>query len=450
MPERQERAAQLSLRTANEDDFAFVTDLIDSALAPYYGGDHRAHARRIFATHVSGGKDRLGFFSFEQKMFILEVGGERAGIVHVVGKRQGTYKISPLIVAPRFRGQRGLGSTLLSVAEDYAKTHGARQMYCTVAEENRAALGFFLNKGYIPAGRSDSHYKPGIAEIMLYKPFAAHDATDVFDRPNISVLPMEREHEPSVRMLLLQHLPQHFDGIEDSWVDALFAGHNRRESGDVNDKYKLIFVATDRQDQVLGVAGATPKKGEPIKIMPLVAPTLPAFVALLNDIPFALREFGRKLYVHIAPTATETRFLQQRGWRLDAAMPSAYHEELVTQQWSMDVTREDFMRTIRVKQKYLSFIKSGKKTLEVRVAYPGIRTIRADERIRFMSMDDSQVVRVRGVRFYKTFDEMLLSEDPAQIVPDVARTDVLRILREIYPHEKEKLGVVVLDVEKAS
>jgi len=69
----------------------------------------------------SGGIDRLGFFSFEQRMFIAEVDGERAGMMHVVGKRQSTYKISPLIVAPEFQGSHGLGSRLLSYAENYAR-----------------------------------------------------------------------------------------------------------------------------------------------------------------------------------------------------------------------------------------------------------------------------------------------------------------------------------------
>ena len=436
------------VREAIEDDSTFVIELMQSALDPYYGGDHRAHAQRIFSTHVSGGKDRLGFFSFEQKMFVLEIERRRAGIVHVVGKRQGTYKISPLILSPEFRGKGGYGSLLLSTAEEYARENQARQMYCTVAEQNKSALQFFTAKGYFCAGRSDSHYKAGITEVMLYKPFASAEATDIFDRPNISVLSMDESHEPAVRALLLEHLPSSFDGIDDNWVSALFDGYRRRKFSDVNQKYKLIFIASDRAGNVLGVAAATPKKGEPIKIMPLVSPTMPGFAALLSDVPFLLREFGRKLYVHISPTADQTRFLQQRGWHLDAAMPSAYHENIVTQQWSMDLTKEDFMRTMRVKKRYLDLIKSGRKTLEVRVGYSSVNTIQAEERIRLMSMDESQVVRVREVRRYRCFEEMLAKEDPLKIVPDVHQDQVLPMLKEIYPPDKETLGVVVLEIQR--
>lgn len=147
------------IREAREGDFAWVENLMQNALETYYGGDHRTHAKRIFDTHISGGIDRLGFFSFEQRMFIAEVDGERAGMIHVVGKRQSTYKISPLIVAPEFQGSHGLGSRLLSYAESYARGQQARQLYCTVAEQNVVALQFFLRKGFIRAGSSDSHYK---------------------------------------------------------------------------------------------------------------------------------------------------------------------------------------------------------------------------------------------------------------------------------------------------
>ena len=273
----------MDIREAREEDFEFIMELMDVVLKPYYGGDHRAHAERIFSTHISGGKDRIGHFSFEQKMFILTLNSTPAGMIHLVGKRQGTYKISPIIVAPQYQGEYGLGTMLLEFAENYARDNNARQMYCTVAEQNNSALQFFIRKRYLVAGRSDSHYKPNITEVMLYKIFITPDFEEKFDRPNISVLPCEEFHEPQVRQLLLNILPKHFKGIDSNWVDALFGGYKRRNSRDVNMKYKLIYVAINRKKRVLGVAGATPKKGKPIKIMPLVTTTLPAFVALITS-----------------------------------------------------------------------------------------------------------------------------------------------------------------------
>lgn len=152
----------VGIREAVSTDFEFVASLMESALAPFYSGDHRAHARRIFDSHVLGGIDDIGHFSAEQKMFIAEVDGVPAGVIHVVGKKQRTYKISPLIVHPDFRGGFGVGRALLEHAEMYAKANGARQIYCTVAEQNKGALQFFLKNNYIVGGRSHSHYKIGI------------------------------------------------------------------------------------------------------------------------------------------------------------------------------------------------------------------------------------------------------------------------------------------------
>ena len=276
--------SKISIRLARPEDENFVINLITSALSPYYGGDHKAHAARIFSTHTAGGTDQLGFFSIEQRMFIATLGKEPdappLGLIHLVGKRQQTYKISPLIVAPQVRRRLHVGTALLKFAEDYARAANARELYCTVAEENRHALQFFVRNGFVVAGRSDSHYKQGIAELMLYKLLLSADTVAMFDTPNISVTAMTTDDEPQVRALLLGKLPEHFSGIDDAWVDALFAGYSRRNERDVNKKYKLIFVATDRQHNVLGVAAATPKKGEPIKVMPLIATSIPAFSAL--------------------------------------------------------------------------------------------------------------------------------------------------------------------------
>jgi len=260
------------------------------------------------------------------------------------------------------------------------------------------------------------------------------------------VLPLEDRYEPEVRELLLRELPKHFSGIDDAWVDALFKGYTRRNDRDVNKKYKLIFVAVDRSDKVLGIAGATPKKGEPIKLMPLIASTEPAFAALITDLPHHLRPYGRKVYAHVAAGPHETITLQKHGWHLDAALPAAYHEKYVTQQWSIDIDTEDFMRTIRVKQRFLDYIKAGTKPLEVRVGYDFIKTIEIGERIRFAARDDEQVVVIQDIRTYKSFKDMASVEDLSLVVPGKSSEEVMKVLREIYPPSRERLGVYVLQV----
>jgi ASC-1-like (ASCH) protein/GNAT superfamily N-acetyltransferase len=417
------------------------------ALAPYYDGDHVAHARRIFHAHLRGGRDEFGYFSLEQKMFILDLDGQPAGMIHVVRKRQDTFKVSPIIVAEQHRGVKGLGGRLLESAEHYAGGHAARQMYCTVSEENRAALQFFARHGYTVAGRAPHQYKPGIAELMMYKPFRATGFEDRFDEPNITVSPLEEDLEPQVTELLLRTLPEHFQGIDEAWVASLFAGYRRRSTGDISQKYKLVSVALGRPRNVLGVLAATPKKGAPIRIMPFVATTLPAFIALLTEMPYLLKPHGRKLYLHALPTVEETIALQQRGWVLEGLLPGAYHRDQVIQQWGIELPGEDFMRLMRVKKHYLSQIRDGKKTLEVRVGYPNILQIQPGERIRLASRTETTVVRVNDVRKYHTIDAMVEREDTDRIAPGLRPQEVSELLRRIYPPHLEKRGVIVLDIQ---
>ncbi len=444
-------AGKVIIREARADDFEWVENLMQDTLESYYGGDHRAHAKRIFDAHIAGGSDRLGFFSFEQRMYIAEIDGERAGMIHLVGKRQSTYKISPLIVAPKFQGKFGLGNQLLEHVEAYARGQQARQLYCTVAEKNVTAMQFFLRKGFIRAGSSDSHYKSGVTESMLYKPLYGASKIMSLDQIHVSVLPFDEanmEMKEQVGRLLLERLQGSFEGITDDWVIALFDGYTRRHTFDINTKYKLIFVALDNTGRVIGVAGATPKKGSPIKVMPFIATNIVAFEALLIDIPHQLVPYGHKLYVHLNPNADEVVSLQRLSWKLDAALPSAYFPGVVTHQWSLDIG-ETTMRTMRVKRRFYDLIFSGRKTLEVRIGYDSINRIQVGERIRLTTHTGSFEVKVSAIRRYQTFEEMLATEHYERIAPDSnSREEVLSLLKQIYPAQKEKLGVVVLEFER--
>lgn len=322
------------IREAQKKDFLFIAELMDDALGKYYDGDHYAHAERIFNTHIRGGKDENGFFSIEQKMFVVDVDGVLAGIIHLVGKSQGTYKISPLIVHPRFKNH-GLGSILLKYAEKYVCGKGARQIYCTVARENINAFSFFLKKGFVIAGKSEHHYKDDITEVMLYKSF---DFKKVITKVEILEFTDSIDVRLEASNFLLNKLPQFFGSVDEKWVENLFSGHERRFTKDVNKKYKIIFVAFE-EGKVVGVVGATPKKGEPIKIMPFAASNENVFEALLKSIARRLINYGHKLYIHLCPSAKETIVLQKNNWKLDAVLPEAYHLDVVTQQWSLDLKK---------------------------------------------------------------------------------------------------------------
>lgn len=433
------------IREAKSSDLDFVMGLMQDALEPFYGGDHKAHAERIFNTHIRGGTDEVGHFSSSQKMFILEVDKELAGMIHIVGKRQGTYKISPLILHSTYRSKNGLGGKLLKFAEEYVKQLGARQIYCTVAQQNSAAINFFTHNNYVVAGKSESHYKKGITEVMIYKLFDNEAFSKEFDFSQISVIPLEDVHKQQARQLILENLPKNFDGVDDSWVNALYDGYERRDTKDINNKFKIIYVAVNNSGEVSGIVGATPKKGEPIKNMPLIAKDFQSFIALLIDVPYLLKEYGHKIYTHINPNASEVIALQRFGWKLNALMPEAYKKGIITQQWSFDFV-DDCVRALRVKSEYLEYVKKGTKTLEVRVMYPSIKKINTGDHLKMFDYNESLMTEVVSKRIYNSIEEMLEIEDSSKIIPGKSKNDLSVLFHQFYSTEKEDLGVVVFEI----
>ena len=158
----------IRVRSVKLDDLPVVAELMHHSLEPYYGGDHRAHAKRIVETAARGTKDRKGHFSAAQLMYVAEEVGQIVGVLNFVVKHQGTLKISPLIVREEARG-KGVSRLLLQKLEQYAKKYRVRQIYCTVSAKNKVALDYFLSHGFVQAGVARKHYRSDIDEVMLYK-----------------------------------------------------------------------------------------------------------------------------------------------------------------------------------------------------------------------------------------------------------------------------------------
>lgn len=401
------------IRFANGEDFDWVSDLMDRTLGPFYDGDHRAHAKRILDTHVSGGTDLVGHFSTGQHMLIAEVNGVRAGLIHVVDKKQSTVKISPLIVLEEFRGY-GVGKALLDYVEQYAIEQGARQLYCTVASPNVGALGFFQGNGFRVTGTAKDHYKRNVDERMLYKQLGD---TGLSVPSKVAVVPFNHElHADAVRRLILSRMQSDFMGVDDTWVDALYEGCARQGSGDVNEKYKIIFVATNH-GEVTGVVGATPKKGCPIKLMPLLASDEASFEALIVDVKGLLMSYGHKLYVHLVPEAWQIACLHRHGWELEGVFPEGYSPNSIVQQWGYHLPKGNLItRTMRIDPVNYRAIMAGNKTLELRLGDDYIKACQVGDLIKLETSWSSGLVRINAIRPYFDFWEVVKNEEYQQIV----------------------------------
>jgi len=102
------------------------------------------------------------------------------------------------------------------------------------------------------------------------------------------------------------------------------------------------------------------------------------------------------------------------------------------------------MKNLWVKKKFFDLIVEGKKTLEVRVLYPSLRSIQKGDLI---SLNKKAIIRVKDIRLYPNFETMLQYEDASKILPGSNREEVLRCLQSLYSPQKERLGVFVFEIE---
>lgn len=105
--------------------------------------------------------------------------------------------------------------------------------------------------------------------------------------------------------------------------------------------------------------------------------------------------------------------------------------------------------SLRIKKIYYNQINNGTKKLEIRVGYSQIKKIRAGDTITFSDYSDQKFEVVRVTR-YNDFAEMLDLENPQEVIPNVSKYKALDMLQEIYPEDKEKLGVYVIELRKLS
>jgi len=101
-------------------------------------------------------------------------------------------------------------------------------------------------------------------------------------------------------------------------------------------------------------------------------------------------------------------------------------------------------KVLWVRDQYLEQILSGRKTVEVRVAYPNISRLEPGDTL---LLNQRHAYTITAVRCYPTFEALAAAENPASIAPDLSHPDdLVRACRALYPPEKEALGVAALEI----
>ncbi|MEV4170184.1 ASCH domain-containing protein [Nonomuraea sp. NPDC049709] len=109
-------------------------------------------------------------------------------------------------------------------------------------------------------------------------------------------------------------------------------------------------------------------------------------------------------------------------------------------------------RELHIRKPYFDLIASGVKTVEVRVGYASMRKIRTGQDLDFVSGDERLRTQVVRVSEYASFKEMLKHEDPIAIGGHLGNNteELAAVIRSIYPPEKERLGVLAIEIEVVS
>ena len=100
----------------------------------------------------------------------------------------------------------------------------------------------------------------------------------------------------------------------------------------------------------------------------------------------------------------------------------------------------------RVKKEYFRQLRNGEKNLEIRVGYSQIRKVRQGDIITFENYGPNEF-NVKRVAIYDSFERMLEVEGVDCVLPGMTFNGALRVLREIYPKDKESLGVYVFELK---
>ncbi|MEU0591966.1 ASCH domain-containing protein [Streptomyces ardesiacus] len=114
----------------------------------------------------------------------------------------------------------------------------------------------------------------------------------------------------------------------------------------------------------------------------------------------------------------------------------------------MTETAAASVHELNLYRRYFDLVAAGQKTIEVRVKYPHLADLAAGDVIRFRVKDTEETctVLVKRVTAYKTFEELLDGEGPANVNPASSREQQLANIREIYPAEKEALGALAIEI----
>ena len=99
----------------------------------------------------------------------------------------------------------------------------------------------------------------------------------------------------------------------------------------------------------------------------------------------------------------------------------------------------------RIKKEYYLQLQRGEKSIEVRVGYGHVKSVKTGDTISFENYGRNEFTVARVVR-YSSFDDLLSNENVSRVLPGFSKGQAITALRDIYPKDKELLGVYAFEL----
>jgi len=123
-----------------------------------------------FAQGISYTRRELAFYIGQKRGFTLvaETDGKIVGFVVIDRDRQGQGHVITIDVLPEAR-RSGLGSQLMTAAEERLRALGCSTVFLEAAVDNAAALAFYKRHGYSVVQTIPRYYLDSIDALVLVK-----------------------------------------------------------------------------------------------------------------------------------------------------------------------------------------------------------------------------------------------------------------------------------------
>lgn len=103
-------------------------------------------------------------------------------------------------------------------------------------------------------------------------------------------------------------------------------------------------------------------------------------------------------------------------------------------------------------REFFELVRSGTKTLELRVAFPSFLSFAVGDIVTIKSGRNEGIkVKITDIRYYKGLDDVLQAEDISKLAPGISFERLQRMRETLFREvEVKKLGLVVFVFEKVT